>query len=129
MIALDDVADELQALAEHVRAKHASPALAWGVMIDGRLAMGGGAGVLDDGRAPTATTSFRIASMTKSFTAATVLALRDEGVAGEPRRRAVPGRTPPTSDSPAITSATPAVDERRLRRGRPVGRPAPGHRR
>ena len=80
MIALDDVADELQALAEHVRAKHASPALAWGVMIDGRLAMGGGAGALDDGRAPTATTSFRIASMTKSFTAATVLALRDEGV-------------------------------------------------
>ena len=55
MIALDDVADELQALAEHVRAKHASPALAWGVMIDGRLAMGGGAGALDDGRAPTAT--------------------------------------------------------------------------
>ena len=80
MIALDDVADELQALAEHVRAKHASPALAWGVMLDGRLAMGGGAGALDDGRAPTAATAFRIASMTKSFTAATVLALRDDGV-------------------------------------------------
>jgi len=102
VIALDDVADELQALAEHVRAKHASPALAWGVMIDGRLAMGGGAGALDDGRAPTAASSFRIASMTKSFTAATVLALRDRGVIPG-LDTAIPGVTPPTSDSPPIT--------------------------
>jgi CubicO group peptidase (beta-lactamase class C family) len=102
VIALDAVADELQALAEHVRAKHASPALAWGVMIDGRLAMGGGAGALDDGRAPTATTSFRIASMTKSFTAATVLALRDRGVVPT-LEEPVPGLAPPTSDSPPIT--------------------------
>ncbi|MET0458058.1 MAG: serine hydrolase domain-containing protein, partial [Ilumatobacteraceae bacterium] len=82
--------------------KHASPALAWGVMIDGRMAMGGGAGTLDDGRAPTAATAFRIASMTKSFTAATVLALRDEGVVPS-LDTVVPGVTPPTSDSPPIT--------------------------
>jgi CubicO group peptidase (beta-lactamase class C family) len=46
--------------------------LAWGVVLDGRLAMAGGIGA-------TSRTVFRIASMTKSFTAATVLALRDAG--------------------------------------------------
>ena len=51
-------------------------------MLDGRLALDGCAGTLDDGRAPTRRTVFRIASMTKSFTAATVLALRDAGVVG-----------------------------------------------
>ena len=50
-----------------------APALAWGVMIDGHLAASGGRGA-------DAATPFRIASMTKSFTAAAVLGLRDDGV-------------------------------------------------
>ncbi len=45
------------------------PSIAWGVLVDGALVDGEGTD-----------TVYRIASMTKSFTAATVLALRDEGV-------------------------------------------------
>ena len=55
--------------------------IAWGVVIDGELHTHGFAGALlhdDEPADPHA--SFRIASMTKSFTAAVVLALRDEGV-------------------------------------------------
>jgi CubicO group peptidase (beta-lactamase class C family) len=102
VIALDDVRDQLDALAQHVRAKHGSPALVWGVMLDGQLALDGSAGSLEDGRAPTTRTVFRIASMTKSFTAATVLALRDGGALpglDEP----IPGIVAPTSDAPPIT--------------------------
>ena len=53
----------------------------WGVVIDGRLAHLGTYGVRDRAsRAPiTADTAFRIASMTKSFTALAVLKLRDDG--------------------------------------------------
>ena len=42
----------------------------------------GTAGAPEDGSAPDAGTVFRIASMTKSFTASAVLALRDEGALG-----------------------------------------------
>ena len=57
------------------------PGMAWGVVRDGRLVHSGGAGTVSqqDPTTPTADHVFRIASMTKSFTAATVLALRDEG--------------------------------------------------
>jgi CubicO group peptidase (beta-lactamase class C family) len=57
------------------------PGVAWGVIRGGELVHTGGAGTLRDGeeQVPDADTVFRIASMTKSFTAATILALRDEG--------------------------------------------------
>ena len=57
------------------------PGVAWGVVRNGELVHAGGAGFLRDGveRTPDADTVFRIASMTKSFTAATTLSLRDEG--------------------------------------------------
>jgi CubicO group peptidase (beta-lactamase class C family) len=57
------------------------PGMVWGVVIDGRLAHVESAGVRDrSSNAPvTAGTVFRIASMTKSFTALAVLKLRDEG--------------------------------------------------
>lgn len=61
-------------------ATHHCPSIAWGVVADGRLVAAGGTGSLDDGSVPTSRTVYRIASMTKSFTAAVVLALRDEGV-------------------------------------------------
>ena len=84
--------------------------MAWGVVSDGRLLHAGGAGTVRDGedRRPDADTVFRIASMTKSFTAATVLLLRDEGLLGldEPVATSVPalaGWRPPTADSPAVT--------------------------
>src|SRR6476469_399928 len=57
------------------------PGVAWGVIRDGALAHVGGPGVTRDGGSvvPDADTVFRIASMTKSFTASAILLLRDEG--------------------------------------------------
>ena len=62
-------------------ADRAIPGMAWGVLRDGRLVHTSGCGTVsaDDPTTPTADHVFRIASMTKSFTAATVLLLRDEG--------------------------------------------------
>lgn len=55
--------------------------IAWGVVIGGELHTHGFAGaLLHDDEPADERASFRIASMTKSFTAAVVLALRDEGV-------------------------------------------------
>jgi CubicO group peptidase (beta-lactamase class C family) len=84
---------ELQALADHYAASHHSPALAWGVMLDGRLALS----------SPNTRTVFRIASMTKTFTAATVLRLRDDGLLAldDPVPDLAGAR--PTTDSPPIT--------------------------
>ncbi len=56
------------------------PGVAFGVVHDGVLVHAGGYGAATvGGPAPRADTVFRIASMTKSFTAAAVLMLRDEG--------------------------------------------------
>lgn len=60
---------------------HKIPGMVWGIVIDGRLAHVGSMGVRD--RATNSLveggTVFRIASMTKSFTAVAILKLRDEG--------------------------------------------------
>ncbi|HXH05084.1 MAG TPA: serine hydrolase domain-containing protein [Vicinamibacterales bacterium] len=94
---------------EQARAMHA-PGAAWGVVLDGRLAHWGATGVRDvEAGAPVdADTVFRIASMTKSFTALAVLQLRDEGRLSldDPVERYVPelaGLRYPTADSPRIT--------------------------
>ena len=57
------------------------PGMIWGVVIDGQVAHLGSFGVRDlASQAPvTPDTAFRIASMTKSFTALAVLKLRDDG--------------------------------------------------
>jgi CubicO group peptidase (beta-lactamase class C family) len=57
------------------------PGMVWGIVIDGQLVHVGASGVQDlASQAPvTAGTIFRIASMTKSFTALSVLQLRDAG--------------------------------------------------
>ena len=57
------------------------PGMVWGVVIDGRLAHVASTGVRDraGNTPPDANTVFRIASMTKSFTALAILKLRDEG--------------------------------------------------
>lgn len=59
---------------------HSIPAIAYGLILDGELVHAGAVGDIPTARAEVAT--LRIASMTKSFTAATVLSLRDEGVVG-----------------------------------------------
>src|SRR2546425_7501326 len=86
------------------------PGAAWGIVIDGQLAHTGAAGVRDVAAkaAVDADTVFRIASMTKSFTAMSILKLRDEGKLSldDPAEKYVPemkGLTYPTSDSPRIT--------------------------
>ena len=70
------------------------PGAAWGIVIDGELAHIGATGVRDvASNAPVdGDTVFRIASMTKSFTAMCILKLRDEGKLSldDPAERYVP---------------------------------------
>jgi CubicO group peptidase (beta-lactamase class C family) len=86
-----------------------APGLAWGVIIDGKLAASGGVGVHETGGASVTPASvFRIASMTKSFTALAILALRDDGKLSldDEVKKHIPGFAKvalPTRDAPAIT--------------------------
>ena len=87
-----------------------APGAIMGVIVDGELVWVRAAGIADTTRrAPvTDNTVFRIASMTKSFTALAVLKLRDEGRLSldDPASRYVPELADlryPTSDSPTIT--------------------------
>ena len=86
------------------------PGAAWGIVVDGELAHAGATGYQDvASNVPViADTVFRIASMTKSFTAMAILGLRDEGKLSldDAAERYVPelkGLTYPTTDSPRIT--------------------------
>lgn len=86
------------------------PGAAWGIVIDGELVHSGVTGVRDvPSKAPVRPdTVFRIASMTKSFTAIGILKLRDEGKLSldDPAERYVPemkGLVYPTTDAPKIT--------------------------
>jgi CubicO group peptidase (beta-lactamase class C family) len=85
------------------------PGMVWGIVRDGRLVHLGTAGDqdLDSKRSITSDTLFRIASMSKAFTALAILKLRDEGKLAleAPAETYVPemrGWTYPTSDSPRI---------------------------
>src|SRR5437867_12920649 len=88
--AFDDIDRAFRAFAERAHV----PGAAWGIVIDGQLAHTGAAGVRDvAAKAPVdADTVFRIASMTKSFTAMAILKLRDEGKLSldDPAERHVP---------------------------------------
>src|SRR5262245_10729827 len=99
------MADIDRDVVEAIFAEHAvldrMPSLAWGVVRDGRLLHAGGRGAGER-------TAFRIASMTKSFTAAAVLLLRDEGrlALDDPIARHAPELSAvraPTHDGPALT--------------------------
>jgi CubicO group peptidase (beta-lactamase class C family) len=86
------------------------PGIIWGVVIDGQVAHLGSSGVRDLGsQAPiTPDTAFRIASMTKSFTALAVLKLRDDGRLSleDPVSRWIPEfarMERPTRDTPPLT--------------------------
>ena len=85
------------------------PGMVYGIVIDGRLVHAKGLGVQDvDSKRPvTEQTLFRIASMTKSFTALSILKLRDEGKLSldAPAETYVPELRDwkyPTEDSPRI---------------------------
>lgn len=86
------------------------PGIAWGLLVDGELVHVGTAGLRELGTSAPVTreTVFRIASMTKSYTALAILRLRDEGRLSldDPAERYVPelrGLAYPTGDSPRIT--------------------------
>ena len=94
---------------EHYRLDAHIPGMVWGVVKDGKLVHVKGAGVQDiEAKRPvTPDTLFRIASMTKAFTALSILRLRDEGKLSldAPAETYVPelkGSSYPTDDSPKI---------------------------
>ena len=99
----------VDALAMEFQRQGGQPGLAYGVVADGRLVHEGGLGERWlGGPVPDAATVFRIASMTKSFTAAAILALRDDGALrlDDPAVAYVPelaGLPPATADSPSVT--------------------------
>ena len=87
-----------------------APGLAWGVIVDGELAASGAVGLRDvaSGAAAAPDSVFRIASMSKSFTALAILKLRDEGRLrlDDPVATHIPEFAKvalPTKDAPAIT--------------------------
>ncbi len=101
---------ELDRIAARWAQARGVPGLAWGVVIDGELVRTGSAGFADAEHTRTidADTVFRIASMTKSFTALAILMLRDEGKIDldAPVSRYVPelaSLAPATRDSGPIT--------------------------
>ncbi len=101
---------EVDQIFEQFAARGLAPGIVYGVVIDGELAHVRGLGTLRDGAdlRPDQDTVFRIASMTKSFTAAAVLLLRDAGRLRLDDRVAtwVPelaGVHGPSTDSPPIT--------------------------
>jgi serine-type D-Ala-D-Ala carboxypeptidase/endopeptidase len=71
---------EVDSLASGYHQRGGQPGLAYGIVAGGELVHAGGLGERHlGGPPPDAATVFRIASMTKSFTAAAILALRDDG--------------------------------------------------
>ena len=70
----------LQQLCDDTARDEHVASISWGIVTGGELVEHGCTGRLDDGSPADRHAVYRIASMTKSFTAATVLALRDEGV-------------------------------------------------
>lgn len=100
----------LDKIASDFAFQHHLPGLAFGVIADGRLIHTGSTGLADlEAQIPAGDrVLFRIASMTKSFTAAAILQLRDAGKLGldDLVAQYLPETTSlsyPTSDSPQLT--------------------------
>jgi CubicO group peptidase (beta-lactamase class C family) len=110
MPAFDNVLRSVDDRFRKQRADAKIPGVAWGVIRGGELVHTAGDGTMRDGEQPTpdADSVFRIASMTKSFTAATVLGLRDEGRlrlddAVADHVPALAGWRHPAADAPTVT--------------------------
>jgi CubicO group peptidase (beta-lactamase class C family) len=107
---IEDALREVDTIFDRAIGEGTIPGIAYGVVVGGVLVHAEGLGSLRDGavRTPDADSVFRIASMTKSFTASAAVLLRDEGALrfDEPIGTYVPelaGLRGPTSDSPPIT--------------------------
>ncbi len=108
--AFDALLPEIDREFRDYAAKKSYPGLVWGLVLDGELVHRGAVGFANvDKKIPAAAdTRFRIASMTKSFTALAILQLRDAGklTLSDPVANYVPelARTAPlTTDAPPIT--------------------------
>jgi CubicO group peptidase (beta-lactamase class C family) len=108
-VTLEDALEAIDRVADRTFAGWKVPGLSYGVVRGGELIHSRGLGTLRVGEValPDADSVFRIASMTKSFTAATVLLLRDEGRLNldDPIGLYVPDLATlrgPTTDSPPI---------------------------
>ncbi len=109
VLAQSNYADVDKLFQEFAAANHV-PGAVWGIVVDGRLVHSGATGYreLTTKSSPDGETVFRIASMTKSFTAMAILKLRDEGRLSldDPAEKYVPELASlkyPTTDSPKIT--------------------------
>ncbi len=101
---------EITKLIEDHAAARKIPGVSFGIVVDNELVLTTSTGVINQEKEYPATTSsvFRIASMTKSFTAMAILKLRDEGklLLSDPASKYIPeaaNLTYLTSDAPTIT--------------------------
>ena len=106
---VDQLGPEIDALFAKYQADAHVPGIVYGVVKDGKLAYVKAAGVQDvnEKRPVTSNTLFRIASMTKAFTALSILSLRDEGKLSlddlaEKHIPEMKGWKYPTADAPRI---------------------------
>lgn len=106
---IDSVAPRIDALFRRFQQDAHVPGIVWGIVRDGRLVHFGASGVQDNEtrRPVTADTLFRIASMSKAFTALAILKLRDDArlsldALAETYVPELGGWTYPTGDSPRI---------------------------
>ena len=107
---LESTLPEIDRLFQAYATREKIPGMIWGVVIDGRLAHVASVGVRDRGSNANVTpaTAFRIASMTKSFTALAILKLRDDGKLSleDPVSKWIPEFARmelPTRDTPPLT--------------------------
>ncbi len=101
--------DRVDEIAARFAARGGQPGLAYAVVADGQLVHSGGIGeCFPGGPVPGAGTVFRIASMTKSFTASLIMLLRDKGALrlDDPAQEYVPqlrGLRLPAADCQPVT--------------------------
>ncbi len=106
---IQSLAPALKSLIEKHQQERYIPGVAYGIVVDDSLVLASSVGLasIAEDRAATTTTAFRIASMTKSFTAMAILKLRDEGKLSleDPAEKYIPemaGLEYLTTDAPVI---------------------------
>ena len=107
---VESVRPQIDEVFREAAVKKNYPGLAWGIVLDGELVHSGATGFANVEKRISAAvdTRFRIASMTKSFTALAILKLRDAGKLSlaDPAEKFLPEFhqvTPLTVDAPTIT--------------------------
>lgn len=107
---IQSILKEIDESYKNCQEKNFIPGMAYGVMLNGRLiqVMTSGFADVEQRRPVTIDTRFRIASMSKSFTAMAIIKLRDDGKLNldDPAKKYIPaleGIKKPSSDSPDIT--------------------------